>query len=290
MLPIKSTSSFAKMSGNASQKLDIIKTMARLTLLGTGTSDGIPMLNCACCVCTSTDKRNKRLRASALVQNRDTNLLIDCGPDFRQQALLHQINHLSAIILTHHHADHIGGIPELRPLSRKEPVDLYASPYTSAVIRSNFSYIFSGKPTGGGLPRLNLLNISTPLTIAGLTIWPLPVLHGEDLIHGYRIGELAYITDASYIPEETFGLLEGIKYLVLNALRDKPHATHFSIQEACSVAARTTARQTWLTHLCHMVDHTTTSASLPAGVALAEDGLEIEFDETTFPPTCDQNG
>ena len=264
--------------------------MALLRLLGTGTSDGIPMLGCRCPVCASADTRNRRLRTSALVQTQDETLLIDCGPDFRQQALLYGIERLSAIVLTHHHADHIGGIPELRPLSKTGPVSLYASPHTNAVVHSSFSYIFSGKPPGGGLPKLNPVNISSPTAVAGLTLWPLPVMHGEDLIHGYRIGDMAYITDASYIPEETLSLLRGIKYLVINALREKPHATHFSIQEACAAAARTTASQTWLTHLCHMVDHAQTEASLPAGISLAVDGLEIEFDETAFPAIRGQSG
>ncbi len=253
--------------------------MARLTLLGTGTSDGIPMLGCSCPVCTSRDPMNTRLRTSAWLETEAGSILIDCGPDFRQQALQHGISEISAIVLTHHHADHIGGLSELRPLSRLHPVRVYASGHTCTIVQNTFSYIFSEKPTGGGLPRIDLQTFNGSWNINGLCITPLPVLHGEDRIHGFRIGDMAYITDASFIPESTFELLSGIRYLVINGLREKPHATHFSIAQACHAAARTSAQHVWITHICHLVDHAAISTSLPPPVSPGYDGLGFEFDE-----------
>ena len=255
--------------------------MATLTILGSGTSDGIPQMGCRCPVCTSADPRDARLRTSALIRHGDANILIDCGPDFRQQALRHGIGRLDAVLCTHHHFDHITGLGELRPLSGALGLEIlvYANETTLEHIRARFSYVFSARTCGGGYPAIRLMPLLESQEIAGLRIISFCVMHGQLPITGFRIGGLVYITDASAVPEESKALIKNCPLLVVNALREKPHSTHFSIGEACAFAREMEAERSVLIHVSHHVGHEVCSASLPDGVSLAYDGMEMEFDE-----------
>ena len=257
-----------------------------LTFLGTGTSMGVPTLGCACTVCTSTDPRDRRLRPSALLRwngasNRTERVVvIDTGPDFREQALRSGVTHVDAVLYTHSHADHILGLDDLRPLSFKAfreggPIPLYATPETTAVLESIFSYTFSPLATYPNRARVRLEPLADTTPIHGVEFQRIPLLHGEMAIVGYRFGRAAYLTDVSTIPEESFALLEGLDHLVLSALRHKPHPSHATVEQALGWARRIGARQTWLTHIAHELGHEATNRTLPAGVELAYDGLTV---------------
>lgn len=255
----------------------------RIELLGTGTSDGIPCLGCRCAVCTSDDPRNKRLRTSAAIRFSENGVprtfIIDAGLDFRQQLLRAGIAALDAVLLTHAHADHVEGVTELRPLSRgaDKALPCYGNRQTLRQIRKRFAYMFSGRQTGGGLPRLALRAVDGPFNACGRTVIPLPVLHGREKILGYRFGELAYITDASAVPEATLALLSGIRVLVINALRHRPHSTHFSVAEAVALAKKIGAPTVRLVHLSHHAEHQALLDELPPGIAPGEDGETLSF-------------
>ena len=266
-----------------------------LTFLGTGTSMGVPTLGCACQVCTSSDPRDRRLRPSVLIRWNDSAtvapadqshhriqraVVIDTGPDFREQALRANLNHVDAVLYTHSHADHILGLDDLRPLSFKAfredgPIPLYATPETRAVMESIFSYTFSPLATYPNRARVRLEPLSDRTPIHGVDFRRIPLLHGEMEIVGYRFGRAAYLTDVSSIPEESFVLLEGLDHLVLSALRHKPHPSHATVEQALSWARRIGARHTWLTHIAHELGHEATNRTLPAGVELAYDGLTV---------------
>jgi phosphoribosyl 1,2-cyclic phosphate phosphodiesterase len=257
-----------------------------LTFLGTGTSMGVPTLGCACAVCTSTDPRDRRLRPSALLRWNDASsrtervIVIDTGPDFREQALRANLTHVDAVLYTHSHADHILGLDDLRPLSFKAfreggPIPLYATPETTAVLESIFSYTFSPHATYPNRARVRLEPLADRTPIHGVDFQRIPLLHGEMEIVGYRFGRAAYLTDVSSIPEESFALLAGLDHLVLSALRHKPHPSHATVEQALGWARRIGARQTWLTHIAHELGHEATNRTLPAGVALAYDGLTV---------------
>jgi len=254
--------------------------MAKLTILGTGTSDGLPRIACDCPVCSSKDPKDKRLRTSALVQTGNKSILIDAGIDFRQQALRLKLKSLDAVLFTHSHSDHIEGITELRPLTKFQGKRLpcYGNQITLTEIHKRFSYLFSKTQKGGGKPQVDLVEIGKELNLFGKTILTLPVKHGVLSILGYRMGSLAYITDASSIPKSTMGLLGGLDCLILNALRPEEHETHFSFSEAVQTAQEIAAVQTYFVHMTHNVSHAEFSAMLPAGMAPAFDGLEIDFD------------
>jgi phosphoribosyl 1,2-cyclic phosphate phosphodiesterase len=256
------------------------------TFLGTGTSMGVPTLGCNCPVCTSTDPRDRRLRPSALLRWNDASaqaeraVVIDTGPDFREQALRANLMHVDAVLYTHSHADHILGLDDLRPLSFKAfresgPIPLYATAETTAVLESIFSYTFSAQATYPNRARVRLEPLADITPIHGVNFQPIPLLHGEMEIVGYRFGSTAYLTDVSDIPEESFALLEGLDHLVLSALRHKPHPSHATVEQALGWARRIGARQTWLTHIAHELGHEATNRTLPAGVALAYDGLSV---------------
>jgi phosphoribosyl 1,2-cyclic phosphate phosphodiesterase len=251
----------------------------KITFLGTGTSHGVPMIGCDCATCTSTDPKDKRLRASVLVQTADRTLLVDAGPDLRTQALTRDIRHIDAILFTHGHADHIFGLDEVRRYNALQRASMacFADALTISEIRRTFSYVFeSDAPKGFGLPEIEAFTIAGPFCVGREVVQPVKVLHGRRPILGYRIGRFAYLTDCSAIPDESWPLLQDLDVLVLDALRIRPHPTHFSLSEAMEAAQRVGAARTYFTHVCHDLAHAPTTASLPAGMELAYDGLVVE--------------
>ena len=258
----------------------------KVTVLGSGTSHGIPVIGCDCDVCKSTDTRDRRTRSSILIQHRETVILIDTGTDFRFQALRAGIRRLDAVLMTHAHADHLHGLDDTRSLTYKRPLVIYGSENTLNEIRRRFDYVFTQGQLGGGKPSLLLHDHrGRKIDIRGLRIVPVPVKHGDLPIFGYRIGDFAYITDCSEIPEESFQLLAGVKVLIINALRYRPHPTHFNIEQAVDASARIGAREVWLTHLCHDVSHQKLTDELirknndACKVLPSYDGLEIAIDD-----------
>ena len=249
-----------------------------VTFLGTGTSTGVPVVGCRCAVCTSDDPRNKRLRQSVKIEADGKYFLIDTTPDLRLQLLREPIPRLDFVLFTHSHSDHLMGLDDIRPFNfrQREPIHAFASPPTAKAIRRAFSYIWNDSQIGGGKPQLELHDVEEPFRHNRIDIIPLPVLHGEWTILGYRIGDFAYITDTNGIPPATIELLRGVKVLALDGLRPSPpHPTHFTIDEAIAAARDIGAAETYLIHLTHEVDHATVERKLPAGVHLAYDGLKL---------------
>ena len=252
----------------------------KVTFLGTGTSHGVPMIGCDCATCRSSDPRDTRLRPSIFVTtDDDVRLLVDAGPDLRLQALTHDIRRVDAIVFTHGHADHILGIDDVRRYNSlgRGPMPCYADAATVWDIRRMFAYAFDpGSPKGGGLPRLELFTIAGPFCIGRQETVPVPIFHGERPILGLRMGRFAYLTDCSRIPDESLALLDGLDVLVLDALRVRPHPTHFSLDEAVAAARAIGASRTYFTHMCHDLQHAPTCERLPGRISLAYDGLVVE--------------
>jgi len=256
---------------------------ATVTVLGSGTSMGVPTIGCGCAVCHSADPRDRRTRPSVMIEWDGHRILIDSGPDFREQAIREQITRLDAVLYTHGHADHILGLDDLRPLTYPRVtgggrLPLYARAETANVIRSVFKYVFDDDYKYGGLAKVELHEIGGPFQLLDLQVIPVPVIHGETEIIGYRIGDFAYLTDFSAVPDESMRMLKGVQVVFLDALRHEPHPTHSTVENSLQVAARIGAGQTYFTHISHDLAHEATNQTLPPGVRLAYDGLRVAID------------
>jgi phosphoribosyl 1,2-cyclic phosphate phosphodiesterase len=258
----------------------------RIVVLGSGTSFGVPVIGCSCPVCTSADPRDERYRASLLVEYRDgsgivTSVVIDAGPEFRLQALRARITRLDALLLTHAHADHVGGLDDVRPLTRERVLPVYGNAPTLEETRERFGYIFRETQAGGGKPRVELREAVGPFRVGSLELRPVPVMHGRLPILGWRAGSFAYVTDCSGLPPASLRLLEGVETLIITGLRRRPHETHFSIDQGIETARRIGARRTWITHMNHESTHAELEAycaerGADVGAGPAYDGLEFE--------------
>ena len=252
----------------------------RITFLGTGTSHGVPMIGCECATCRSTDPHDNRLRPSIFLETSNARVLVDAGPDLREQALRHRIARVDAIVFTHGHADHILGMDDVRRFNAlmDGSMPCYGDAATLEDIRRMFSYVFDpATPKGGGLPQLDLRVIDGPFSVGDIHLQPVPIWHGRRRILGFRVGGFAYLTDCSRIDEAAWPLLERLEVLVLDALREKPHPTHFSLSDAIETAARIGAARTFFTHMAHDLPHEATNARLPDGMRLAHDGLVLSM-------------
>lgn len=252
----------------------------KITILGSGTSQGVPVIACQCEVCRSTDTRDQRLRSSILIASGNTQIVIDAGPDFRQQMLRAGVKHLDAILITHCHKDHIAGLDDVRSFNYlfRKPMDIYASVRDQQAIRQEFSYAFTEDPYPG-VPEFNLIDLDiTPFDLGNLKITPIEVMHMHMPVFGFRIGNFSYITDANEIPEHTMKLLEGTEVLVINALRKKKHLSHFNLDEALEVIRLLAPRKAFLTHISHMMGkHEEVEKELPSNVRFAFDGQVIDI-------------
>ena len=260
------------------------KRLSRLVFLGTGTSQGVPIIGCHCAVCDSSDARDRRLRTSVALEGLTTRVVIDTGPDFRTQMLREGFTRLDAIVYTHEHKDHLAGMDDVRPFNylQNKAMTLHASSRVETALRRDFHYAFE-EHRHGGVPNVNIAPVTDeqPFKTGELTWMPIPVMHGKLPIHGFRVDNLAYITDASAISERAMSLLQDLEVLVLNALRPQQHYSHFSLSEALDVAQTLNANRTYLTHLSHLMGpHLEVGQALPEGVRLAHDGLVLERLET----------
>ncbi|MEX2186576.1 MAG: MBL fold metallo-hydrolase [Pirellulales bacterium] len=251
-----------------------------MVFLGTGTSVGVPMIGCGCDVCTSDDPRNNRTRCSVVFGLPDGNLLVDTTPDLRTQLLRERIGVVHAVAYTHEHADHLFGLDDLRLFQfyLGGPVPLYCEPRVEERIRRSFDYAFAEpvSPHAGSVPKLEFRPIDErPFDLLGASVTPIRLEHGTLPVLGFRIGNVAYCTDVSRVPDASWPLLAGLDVLVLGALRHKPHVTHFSLRQAVEAGQRTGARQVLFTHMSHDLEHAATCAGLPEGMALAHDGLRV---------------
>jgi phosphoribosyl 1,2-cyclic phosphate phosphodiesterase len=257
-----------------------------LLFLGTGTSHGVPMIGCDCAVCRSDDPRDARTRPSAYVTLPDgTAILIDTAPDFRMQALRHRLPRIDAVLYTHGHADHVLGLDDLRRFNhlQRGRIPCYGDARTMGELRRTFGYIFDQTtPAGGGLPEIDLFDVHGAFCLGHSEVIPVPLWHGQRLVQGYRIGALAYLTDCSAIPDSSWALLEGVDTVVIDALRHRAHPTHFTVAQALAAVQRLAPSRAWFTHICHDLPHAATTASLPAGVELAYDGLSVTFEVTSI--------
>jgi phosphoribosyl 1,2-cyclic phosphate phosphodiesterase len=254
---------------------------ATLTVLGSGTSMGVPTIGCDCAVCHSSDPKDRRTRPSVLIEYDGRAVIIDTTPDFREQAIRESIRALDAVLYTHAHADHILGLDDLRPLSflhRPNKMPLYARSSDVDFIRSMFRYVFDGKYKFGGLPQVELRVFDGPLDVFGARFEPITVIHGETEIYGFRFGSAAYLTDHSSIPEDSLDKLRNLDILFLDALRHKPHPTHSTVENSLRIVERVKPKRAFFTHICHDLPHAETNASLPPNVRLSYDGMKLDFE------------
>jgi phosphoribosyl 1,2-cyclic phosphate phosphodiesterase len=252
----------------------------RVTMLGCGTSTGVPVIGCRCAVCTSSDPRNRRLRTSLRLELPAGVAVVDTSPDFRQQALTFGLDRVDAILFTHSHVDHLFGLDDVRVFNFRQggAIPCYGSAETLAAVRRTFAYAFEPEGEGGGKPRLELIEVRRPFALLGSEVVPVPLLHGSMEVFGYRLAGFAYLTDCSRVPEASRALLGGLEVLILDALRYRPHGTHLSVEEAIALAAEIGARRTIFTHLAHDVDYAAPEVALPAGVEFGYDGLAFDVD------------
>lgn len=252
----------------------------KVTFLGTGTSQGVPVIACSCAVCASADRRDNRLRTSVLIETEGKAILIDSGPDFRYQMLRAGVKHLDAILFTHGHKDHIAGLDDVRAFNylTGKAMDIYVSEETQEVLFREFQYVFTNAAYPG-VPQLRVHTIGNqPFVVEGLSVIPIRVLHYKMEVFGFRIGDFTYITDANYIPAEELLKITGSKILVINALRLEKHISHFTLEEAIAVASGTNVPTVYFTHISHQLGlHEEVSRRLPAGMCLAHDMLEVRL-------------
>ncbi|GMU24608.1 MAG: MBL fold metallo-hydrolase [Phycisphaerae bacterium] len=252
----------------------------QVTILGSGTSHGVPMIACDCPVCTSSDPRDKRTRSSIVVSLGGHSVLVDTTPELRLQCLACDIRHIDTVLYTHAHADHVTGLDDLRRFNHLLGAALrcYGNAPTLDTIERMFPYAFHHDPSyPSAKPQLELALADGPFEVGGMQIVPIPLYHGPLPILGYRFGNFAYCTDCNRIPDESMALLKGLDVLVLDALRHRPHPTHFNLEQAVDAARRIGAQQTYFTHIAHELGHEATNATLPPGMALAYDGQRIEL-------------
>jgi len=258
--------------------------MMKITILGSGTSQGVPVIGCNCDVCKSTDMRDKRLRTSILIQTEQTTICVDAGPDFRQQMLRENVQHLDAILITHHHKDHIGGLDDVRSFNFLQNISMpiYAAPVAQEEIKREYSYAFVDKSQlYPGAPTYNLIDIKDhkPIVINELTIEPIPLTHLHMLCYAFRIGNFAYVTDFNTMSDESFERLKGVEYLIIEALRHEKHYSHISLPEAIEIAQRLNVRKAWFTHVSHSMGRAVdVNKTLPQNMMLAYDGLQITIE------------
>lgn len=254
-----------------------------MILLGTGTSHGVPLIGCHCPVCRSTDPRNNRTRTGVAVRTGEGTFLIDTSPELRIQLLRERIDVVHAVVYTHSHADHLFGLDDLRLFGYrlKRAIPLYCEEIVEKQIRAAYSYAFTPPSPDlhyGALPQLELRRIGLePFDLLGIQVQPIRLIHGKLPVLGFRVGNVAFCTDVSFIPDESWPLLQGLDVLIIDALRDEPHATHFGIPQALEAIERVQPKRAYLTHVSHYLEYSETNARLPAGVELAYDGLRIPF-------------
>lgn len=254
----------------------------KITFLGTGTSQGVPVIACDCKICHSSDSHDKRLRTSLLLENDNTTLLFDAGPDFRQQMLRENVIKLDSILLTHEHKDHIAGLDDVRAFNYKsqDAIDIYAEERVQKALKKEYSYVFS-EYQYPGIPKMRLNPVPDhSFTVHGIKVDPIRVFHYRLPVFGFRVGNFAYITDANYIPEDSKEKLFGVKYLVINALRKEKHISHFSLREAIDFIREISPKKAFITHISHQMGlYAEVAKDLPPGIFLAYDGLSFNCDE-----------
>ncbi|MEO6303653.1 MAG: MBL fold metallo-hydrolase [Bacteroidia bacterium] len=250
----------------------------KITFLGTGTSQGVPIIACECEVCTSLDSRDKRLRSSILVESENTRFVIDSGPDFRQQLLRENVKRLDAVVFTHEHKDHIAGLDEVKSFNfiNKMVMPVYATKRVQKALHREFAYIFSEEKYPG-IPEINVIDFDNdPFYVGDVLLTPINVMHFRLPVKGFRINDFAYITDANFIAEEEKEKLKNLNVLVLNSLRREPHVSHFTFEEAVNMVNELKPRKAYLTHISHQLGlHEHVSKELPANIELAVDGLQL---------------
>lgn len=257
----------------------------KVTLMGTGTSTGVPVIGCNCATCTSLDPKDNRLRCSCYVEFEGMHVIIDVGPDFRYQAMKYGVRDVDAALITHHHFDHVAGLDDLRPFlfGNRPSIPCYAQSSTVSVMEEMFAYIFKDG-NYPGVPKLELREVRGPFFVTSRSgqgetaVIPVPIVHGSLDILGYRIGKFAYLTDVSEIPFASLSLLEGLDVLILDGLRDKPHPMHLTIEQSIAIAQKIGAKQTWFTHIAHDLTHAEIENRMPYGMGPAYDGLQFSVD------------